>query len=68
MRIRWPPAAPARSESPARGFSCESLGYTADMLAKPLAALMPGFVPINLPADNVFPTGMMSRGDRLIGI
>ena len=68
VRIRWPPAAPARSESPARGFSCESLGYTADMLAKPLAALMPGFVPINLPADNVFPTGMMSRGDRLIGI
>jgi hypothetical protein len=65
--ISWP--TPAGGNEPAsKGFSCESLGYTTSMQASPLVALLPGFKPMHLPADNVFPTGTLTRDGKTIGV
>jgi Peptidase family S41 len=68
VRIRWPSASPAGSEEVAKGFSCQALGYTPDMQAKALVALLPGFEPLNPPTDNVFPTGILQREGKRIGV
>ena len=69
VQITWPAASTVSNELPAKGFSCETLGYSQDMQAKPLVALLPGFKPIDLlPADNAFPTGLLLREGRTIGV
>ena len=68
VRIRWPPAPAPGSEPVSSGFSCEALGYTTGMQAAPLAALIPGYTPVKLPADNVFPTGILLRERGIVGI
>lgn len=67
VTISWPTPA-SGNEPKSQGFSCETLGYTTSMQARPLAALLPGFRPVSLPADNVFPTGMLLRENRRIGV
>ncbi len=68
VQISWPGASPIGSDTPAKGFSCETLGYTTSMQAKPLVALLPGFKPLDLPAVNVFPAGVLVRNERTIGV
>jgi Peptidase family S41 len=68
VRIRWPEAPSPGNEPASRGFSCEALGYTTAMRAGPLSALMPGYTPVKFPADNVFPTGILTRERRIVGI
>lgn len=38
------------------------------MQAEPLLAFLPDFTPIPLPPENVFPTGVVARGSRRVGI
>jgi len=65
--IRWP-SVNQHPERSLGGLSCEGMGYTTDMQAEPLLAFLPGFTPIPLPPQNVFPTGMVVRGSRRVGI
>jgi hypothetical protein len=65
--IRWRPTDP-HPERSMGGLSCDGMGYTTGMQAEPLLAFLPGFTPIPLPPENVFPTGMVVRGSRRVGI
>jgi Peptidase family S41 len=65
--VRWPSTSPAPPHS-SNALACEAMGYTTRMQAAPLAALLPGFTPLLLPPGNVFPTGVMARGSRQVGI
>src|SRR5207302_10866332 len=68
VRLRGPPAPAPGSEPLSSGFSCEALGYATGMQAAPLAALIPGYTPVKLPADNVFPSGILLRERGIVGI
>jgi len=68
VTIRWPSLAPRGGQQIPTGTRCDTLGYATEMQAKPLAALLPGYMPLGLPADNVFPTGVLVREGQTIGI
>lgn len=64
VQIRWSTAGmPAGAP---KALSCESLGYSSRMQAKPLAALLTGFRAVA--AGNVFPAGIVVRDGATIGV
>lgn len=65
--VSWLPPG-GGNEPKFKGLSCEALGYTTSMQAKPLAALLPGFTPVSLPPDNLFSTGTLIRESKVIGV
>jgi Peptidase family S41 len=67
VQISWPGPSAAGEAQAAKGFSCETLGYTKRMQAGPLVALLPGYKPLE-PPGNVFPIGTLLRRGRTIGV
>ena len=63
--FRWP-AGKQHARLPAA--PCESLGYDARMLAAPVAALIPGYVPMKDGGPAEFPSGTVRVGHHTVGV
>jgi len=66
VRFKWPGQSSA-GKSTAAG-PCEALGYDAAAVAKPLAAFMPDYSPIDAGSAPEFPAGTVEAAGRRVGV
>jgi hypothetical protein len=66
VRFKWPGQSSAGKKSAAS--PCEALGYDAAMVAKPLAAFMPGYSPLGDALAPEFPAGLIEAAGRRVGV
>jgi hypothetical protein len=64
VRFRWPSAATTTGAIAAR---CVDLGYDARMVGAPIAAWLPGYVPLASAAAR-FPVGLVTVGGHRVGV
>lgn len=65
VRFRWS-AEQASFKVP--NANCAALGYDVRMQGAPLAALIPGYVPLAVAPANVFPAGTIQVAGRKVGV
>jgi hypothetical protein len=66
VRFRWPGQNSAGKSTTAG--PCEALGYDAATVAKPLAAFMPDYSPIDSGSAPDFPAGTVEAAGRRVGV